>query len=42
LRALAAVSRSMRNSNTCAKLRANDDPLTLYAILTDKAASQAA
>lgn len=35
LKALAAVSRVMRNSSTCAKLRANDDPDTLHTILTD-------
>lgn len=35
LKALAAVSRVMRNAATCAKLRANEDPDTLHTILTD-------
>lgn len=34
LKALALVSRTMRNSDTCAKLRANADTTTLHAILT--------
>lgn len=42
LKALALISRSMRNPATCAKLRANSDPATLYAILTDKQTTQAA
>ena len=42
LRALALVSRTMRNADTCAKLRANSDPATLYAILTEAQATQAA
>ena len=42
LRALALVSRTMRNADTCAKLRANNDPATLYAILTEAQATQAA
>ena len=42
LKALALVSRTMRDSTLCAKLRANDDPATLYAILTDKQATRAA
>ncbi len=42
LRALALVSRTMRNTDLCAKLRANADPATLYTILTDLQASQAA
>lgn len=36
LKALALVSRTMRNEAFCQKLRANDDPATLYAILTAK------
>ncbi len=42
LKALALVSRTMRNSNICAKLRANADATTLHAILTADQASQAA
>ena len=42
LRALALVSRTMRNPDTCAKLRANSDPATLYAVLTEAQATQAA
>lgn len=42
LKALALVSRTMRNDETCAKLRANSDPSALYAILTAGPASQAA
>jgi len=42
LKALALVSRTMRNDGVCAKLRANDDPATLHAILTEGPASQAA
>ncbi|SHF04917.1 PTS IIA-like nitrogen-regulatory protein PtsN [Loktanella atrilutea] len=42
LRALALVSRTMRNPDICAKLRANSDPSTLYAILTENQSSQAA
>lgn len=42
LKALALVSRTMRSSGLCAKLRANDDPATLHAILTDKQGSRAA
>lgn len=43
LKALALVSRTMRDSGTCAKLRANVDPAKLYAILTEqKAPPQAA
>jgi nitrogen PTS system EIIA component len=34
LKALALVSRTLRDSFTCAKLRANDDVETLHAILT--------
>jgi len=35
LKALALVSRTMRDPKTCAKLRANTDPGKLYAILTE-------
>lgn len=42
LKALALVSRTMRNKGLCAKLRANDDEATLYALLTDGQASRAA
>ncbi|WP_114966576.1 PTS sugar transporter subunit IIA [Alkalilacustris brevis] len=42
LKALALVSRTMRDSNICAKLRANADPVALHAILTEGATSQAA
>jgi PTS system nitrogen regulatory IIA component len=42
LKALALVSRTMRNSDVCAKLRANGDPAALHAILTEGPSSQAA
>lgn len=42
LKALALVSRTMRDAGVCAKLRANDDPATLYAVLTEARANQAA
>lgn len=42
LKALALVSRTMRDANVCAKLRANVDPATLYAILTESRATAAA
>lgn len=42
LKALALVSRTMRDSRICAKLRANADPATLHAILVESRASQAA
>lgn len=42
LKALALVSRTMRKSATCSKLRANADPSTLHAILTEGPAHQAA
>ncbi|NAZ37328.1 PTS sugar transporter subunit IIA [Rubellimicrobium sp. CFH 75288] len=35
LRALALVSRTMRNPAICQKLRANSDPATLHTILTE-------
>ncbi|MCU0816602.1 MAG: PTS sugar transporter subunit IIA [Cypionkella sp.] len=42
LKALALVSRTMRDQATVAKLRANTDPAKLYAILTESKAPQAA
>jgi PTS system nitrogen regulatory IIA component len=42
LKALALVSRTMRDSGVLAKLRANTDPATLHAILTESRAPQAA
>jgi len=42
LKALALVSRTMRDPAVVAKLRANSDPAKLYAILTEARAPQAA
>ena len=42
LKALALVSRTLREPTTCAKLRANSDAATLHTILTEENASQAA
>ena len=42
LKALALVSRTMRDAGICAKLRANTDPAKLYAILTEARAPQVA
>ena len=42
LKALATVSRTMRDPAICAKLRANEDPLALHALLTETATHQAA
>jgi PTS system nitrogen regulatory IIA component len=42
LKALALVSRTLRNQTLCAKLRANSDPVALYAILTESKSTQAA
>lgn len=42
LKALALVSRTMRDAATCAKLRSNGDPATLHAVLTEARPSQAA
>ncbi|SFN40721.1 PTS IIA-like nitrogen-regulatory protein PtsN [Roseovarius lutimaris] len=42
LKALALVSRTLRDASLCAKLRANNDPATLYTILTEAQAVQAA
>lgn len=35
LKALALVSRTLRDAQLCAKLRANPDPTTLYTIVTE-------
>ena len=42
LKALALVSRTMRERSLCAKLRANNDPDALHAILTASETHQAA
>lgn len=42
LKALALVSRTMRDPEVCLKLRANVDPAALHAILTETQATQAA
>ncbi len=42
LKALALVSRTLRNASICNKLRANLDASTLYAILTEEPTVQAA
>ena len=42
LKALALVSRTMRDASICAKLRANTDPAILHAILTEAQTTQAA
>ncbi len=42
LKALALVSRTLRNEALCAKLRANTDPGILYALLTENEATRAA
>lgn len=42
LKALALVSRTMRDPGICAKLRANTDPAKLHAILTEARTTQAA
>ena len=42
LKALALVSRTLRDDAVCAKLRANTNPDTLHTILTEVQASQAA
>lgn len=42
LKALALVSRTLREPALCSKLRANLDPTTLYALLTEAQSSQAA
>lgn len=42
LKALALVSRTMRDPETCEKLRANTDPAALHAVLTEAQSRQAA
>jgi PTS system nitrogen regulatory IIA component len=42
LKALALVSRSLRDTGLCAKLRANTDPSVIYTILADNKSSKAA
>ncbi|MFW2588509.1 PTS IIA-like nitrogen regulatory protein PtsN [Sagittula sp. SSi028] len=42
LKALALVSRTLRDANLCTKLRANHDAATLYTILTEAEAVKAA
>ena len=42
LKALASVSRILRDGTICTKLRANDDAGTLFAILTEPPSSKAA
>ena len=42
LKALAAVSRAMRDSSVCAKLRANSDVALLHLILTEASVTKAA
>ncbi len=42
LKALALVSRTLRDAAICAKLRANEDPDKLFAILSERPDSQAA
>lgn len=42
LKALALVSRTMRDAAICAKLRANTDPSKIHAILTESRAPQVA
>lgn len=42
LKALARVSRTLRDASVCAKLRSSDDPNALFAILTSDQTSKAA
>lgn len=42
LKALALVSRTMRDTALCAKLRANSDPTTLHTLIADAPNAQAA
>lgn len=42
LKALARVSRTLRDETVCRKLRSTDDPTALFAILTENTTSQAA
>ncbi len=42
LKALAQVSRMLRDANVCEKLRSNDDTAALHAVLTDATTSELA
>jgi nitrogen PTS system EIIA component len=42
LKALALVSRTLRDASICSKLRANSNTTTMYTILTEKMATKAA
>ena len=42
LKALAVVSRTLRDASICSKLRANSNATTMYTILTEKMATKAA
>lgn len=42
LKALALISRTLRNASLCSKLRANPDPTKLYTLLTEPNSAQAA
>ncbi len=42
LKALARVSRALRDKGRCAKLRSNKDPATLYTIITEDLSQQVA
>lgn len=42
LKALALISRTLRDEGVCSKLRANEDPSTIYTILTESSSAQAA
>lgn len=42
LKALALVSRTLRDASVCTKLRANENPATIYTILTEASTAQAA
>ncbi|PVA07718.1 PTS sugar transporter subunit IIA [Thalassorhabdomicrobium marinisediminis] len=42
LKALALVSRTLRDEGVCNKLRSNEDPSTIYTILTEATSAQAA
>lgn len=42
LKALALVSRTMRDPSLCTKLRANSEPATLHAMLTESPSTRAA
>ena len=41
LKALALVSRTLRDASVCSKLRSNEDPATLHAVLTELTAEAA-